>query len=188
MSDDQKYHVYDDIVEHDNPLPTWWLWTFFLTIIFSFIYFIHYSLGTDAVTLNDELKTAMAELEKSKSAAVASAPMETEDSLTEIFAKPDMLSVGAAQFSAKCAACHGAELQGLIGPDLTDKFWIHGKATRLDLLKVVREGVPEKGMPPWGPVMKRDEIYAVVSFILSKKGSHPAGSKGPQGDAVEDYK
>lgn len=188
MSDDQKYHVYDDIVEHDNPLPTWWLWTFFLTIIFSFMYFIHYSLGTDAVTLNDELKIAMAELEKSKSASVASAPMETEDSLKEIFAKPELLTVGAAQFSAKCAACHGAEMQGLIGPDLTDSYWIHGKATRLDILKLIREGVPEKGMPPWGPVMKREEIYALASFIMSKKGSHPAGSKGPQGDAVEDYK
>lgn len=187
MSEENKYHEYDGIIEHDNPLPTWWLWTFFLTIIFSFLYFIHYSLGTSGPTLTDELNLAMAELEKSKAAAVASAPMETENSLAEIFSKPEMISLGAGQFSAKCAACHGADLQGLIGPDLTDKFWMHGKGDRLAILKVIRDGVPEKGMPPWGPVMKRDEIYAVASFILSKKGSQPAGSKGPEGEAIDSY-
>lgn len=188
MSDEQKYHVYDGIVEHDNPLPTWWLWTFFLTIIFSFIYFIHYSLGTDAPTLTDELTVAMAELDKSKASAVASAPLETEDSVKAIFAKPEMLTTGAAQYAAKCAACHGAELQGLIGPDLTDNFWLNGSGQRLDILKSIREGIPDKGMPPWGPVMKKDEIYAVASFILSKKGSKPAGSKGPQGNPGEELK
>jgi cytochrome c oxidase cbb3-type subunit 3 len=188
MSDEKKYHEYDGIIEHDNPLPTWWLWTFLLTIIFAFMYFIHYSLGTPGLSLHDELKTAMDELEKQKAIHVVAAPMETEDSLKEIFEKPDVIALGAAQFTAKCAACHGADLQGLIGPDLTDAYWIHGKGHRLDILKVVREGVPDKGMPPWGPVMKRDEIYAVASFIISKKGSHPAGSKGPQGDISEDYK
>jgi hypothetical protein len=68
---------------------------------------------------------------------------------------------------------------------LTDKYWLHGKATRMDIVKVIRDGVPEKGMPPWGPVMKKDEIYAVSAFILSKKGSNPAGAKEPQGEAVE---
>lgn len=186
MSDDKKFHEYDGIIEHDNPLPTWWLWTFFLTIIFSFIYYIHYTF-TPGITLNDELNSAMVELEKTQATAAAVAPMETEESLKEIFEKPEMLAMGAVQFTAKCLACHGAEMQGLIGPDLTDKFWIHGQGTRVDIVKVIREGIPDKGMPPWGPVMKRDEIYAVTAYILSKRGSQPAGSKGPQGDAHEDY-
>jgi len=181
----EKFHEYDGIIEHDNPLPTWWLWSFFFTIIFSFMYFIHYQLGGGGLTLTEELKQAMAELEKTKASAVSSSPMETEDSLKEAFGKDGVITLGAAQFTAKCASCHGQELQGLIGPNLTDKYWLHGKGSRMDVVKVIREGVPEKGMPPWGPVLKKDELYAVAAFILSKKGSNPAGAKEPQGDAVE---
>ena len=59
MSDSEnKFHEYDGIVEHDNPLPTWWLWTFFLAIIFAFLYFIHYEFG-GGETLQQELQVAM---------------------------------------------------------------------------------------------------------------------------------
>ncbi len=184
MSDSEnKFHEYDGIIEHDNPLPTWWLWSFFICVIFAFLYFLHYQFA-GGPTLTDELKVAMAQLEKEQSAVVASNPVETEDSLLEAFGKDGIVALGASTFHAKCAACHGQELQGLIGPNLTDNFWIHGKGTRLDIVKVIREGVPDKGMPPWGPVLKRDEIYAVASFILSKKGSNPPGAKAPQGEDV----
>lgn len=186
MSDNQdKFHEYDGIIEHDNPLPTWWLWSFLLTIIFSFLYFIHYSLGGGGLTLTEELKVAMNELEKTKASAASASPMETEDSLLAAFSKDGVVNLGASQFTSKCASCHGQDLQGLIGPNLTDKYWLHGKATRMDIVKVIRDGVPEKGMPPWGPVMKKDEIYAVAAFILSKKGSNPQGGKEPQGEAIE---
>lgn len=182
MSDsEEKFHVYDGIVEQDNPLPTWWLWTFFLTIIFAFMYLIHYELG-GGPTLTAELNQAMEELERSQATAAQTAPMETEDSLMAAFAKDGVIEAGAAQFTSKCASCHGPELGGLIGPNLTDNYWLHGKGARLDLVKVIREGVPEKGMPPWGPVMKKEEMYAVTAYILSKKGTNPAGAKPPQGE------
>lgn len=179
----QNYHEYDGIIEHDNNLPTWWLWLFFLTIIFSAIYFLHYEFG-GGLTLNDELKIHMAELEKSKASHVASAPVETEDSLKEEFEKAD-LNAGAAVFTGKCAACHGQELQGLIGPNLTDHFWIHGKGTRMDIVKIIRDGAADKGMPPWGPVLKREEIYATAKYIMSKLDSKPAGAKPPQGEEAK---
>lgn len=186
MSDETKetpkYHEYDGIIEHDNPLPTWWLWTFFLTIIFSFLYFIHYQLGGPGMTLADELKTAMKEIERLQSSASMAAPLETEESLAAAFARDGVLVAGASQYASKCASCHGAELQGVIGPNLTDPYWIHGKGTRLDLLKVLREGVAEKGMPPWAAVMKREEIYSVAAFILAKQGSNPAGAKAAEGE------
>lgn len=177
-------HEYDGIRELDNPLPSWWLWTFFITIIFGAIYFIHYEFG-GGPTLTQELEVAMTELDKAK----VSAPkiMETEESLAAAMAGEDILKLGSAQYAAKCSACHGAELQGLIGPNLTDKNWIHGKGTRTDIVNLVRIGVADKGMPPWGPVMKKEEIYAVSAFILSKKGTSPSGAKAPQGDIVETY-
>ena len=184
--DQEKFHVYDGIIEHDNPLPTWWLWTFFFTIIFAFLYFIHYSFSP-GMNLTDELAVAMKELEQTRAKITAGSVMETEESLTQDFDKEEILMVGAAQFSSKCASCHGAELQGLIGPNLTDKYWLHGQGTRMDLLKVIREGVPEKGMPPWGPVMKKEDLYAVAAFIRSKRGTNPPSAKEAQGPAVADY-
>jgi cytochrome c oxidase cbb3-type subunit 3 len=182
----QLFHEYDGIIEHDNPLPTWWLWTFFLTIIFAFLYFLHYQFA-GGLTLNQELAVNMAELEKTKASSQASAPVETEDSLKEEFDKIDA-NAGAAVFAGKCAACHGQELQGLIGPNLTDHFWIHGKGTRMDIVKVIREGAADKGMPPWGPVLKRDELYQVAKYIMSKVDSKPAGAKAPQGEEVTEKK
>lgn len=179
----QLFHEYDGIIEHDNPLPTWWLWTFFLTIIFGSLYFLHYQFG-GGITLQDELAIHMTALEKEKATMQASAPAETEDSLKEAFDKLDA-NAGAAIFAGKCAACHGQELQGLIGPNLTDHFWIHGKGTRMDIVKVIREGAADKGMPPWGPVLKREELYSVTKYIMSKLDSKPAGAKPPQGEEVK---
>ena len=187
MSDQNKHkegHDYDGIYELDNPLPNWWLWTFFIAIIFSGIYYLHYEIG-GGPTLTQELEVAMADIEKSKSSQPQ--VMETEESLTAAMGGEKMLALGAEQYAAKCAACHGAELQGMIGPNLVDKHWIHGKATKMDIVKVIREGVADKGMPPWGPVMKKEEIYALTAFIINKKGTTPAGAKAPQGEIVESY-
>jgi cytochrome c oxidase cbb3-type subunit 3 len=129
----------------------------------------------------------MSQLEKSKVSSVAAEPLETEESIKAASAKPGLAEVGAAQYAAKCVACHGDQLQGQIGPNLTDKFWIHGKGSHLDIVKVIREGVPDKGMPPWGTVLKKDEVYAVTAYIISKKGSNPKGAKEPQGEASEEY-
>lgn len=187
MSDENKEHSeleldhnYDGITELDNPLPSWWLWTFFITIIFSFLYYIHYELG-GGPSLKTELTAAMVEIEKNKGKDANL--METEDTLVQAMNGTE--SAGANVFAEKCAACHGKELQGQIGPNLTDKYWIHGKGTRVDIVKVVREGVLEKGMPNWNQMLKKEEVYSVVAFILSKKGSNPANAKAPQGDAAE---
>lgn len=187
MSDqNDKYHVYDGIVEHDNPLPNWWLWTFLITIIFSALYFLHYEVS-GAPTLEDELKVSMQEIEKRQAAHMQVQPLETEEFLMKEFERQELAAVGASEYQNKCAACHGQDLQGLIGPNLTDKFWLHGEGLRTGIVKVIRDGVAEKGMPPWGPMLKKDEIYALAAFIHSKRGTNPAGAKAPQGDAVESY-
>jgi cytochrome c oxidase cbb3-type subunit 3 len=187
MSDqNDKFHEYDGIIEHDNPLPNWWLWSFLLSIIFGSLYFLHYEIS-GAPTLQDELKVSMAQIEKLQAAHATSEPAETEQDLEKAFDNKELLAAGGSEFQAKCAACHGQDLQGVIGPNLTDKYWLHGKGFRTDIVKVIREGVADKGMPPWGPILKKQEIHALAAFIYSKRGSNPAGAKAPQGDAVEDY-
>lgn len=186
MSQDQdlliKGHEYDGIKEFDNPLPGWWLVTFYATIIFAFIYVIHYEFGSGP-TLAQELEVAMKEVQAAKPAVTAT--VESEDDLMKQAQDPKVLAMGAEVFTGKCASCHGNELQGLIGPNLTDKFWIHGKGKISDIVTTVKTGVADKGMPPWDGVLKREEIVAVSSFILSKKGSNPPNPKAPQGEPVE---
>jgi len=191
MSDDTKNqindpltdHEYDGIQEYDNPLPTWWLWTFFLTIMFAFLYFIHYEFG-GGPTLTQELAVAMKNIE---AAAVQHAPAvtESEEMLAEAMKDPKLMELGGAAYTGKCAACHGPQLGGLIGPNLVDNFWLHGKGTRMDVTNVIRKGVPEKGMPPWESMLSKDEVYGLTAYILSKKGSNPANAKPPQGEEVK---
>lgn len=175
-------HSYDGITELDNPLPSWWLWTFLFTIMFAFLYWIHYESGSGP-TLKQELTTAMKEIEKNQPHEPAL--METEETLMAAMSGPGLVSTGAQVYASKCVACHGADLQGQVGPNLTDKFWIHGKGTRVSIIKVVREGVPEKGMPTWGEVISKEESYAVTAFIFSKKRTNPPNAKAPQGEEAE---
>ncbi len=175
-------HNYDGITELDNPLPGWWLWTFLFTIIFAFLYYIHYEVA-GGPTLKQELATAMQELEKNKQHE----PLltETEETLIRAMGGPNVLAAGAEVYNSKCLVCHGTNLQGQVGPNLTDKFWIHGKGTRTDIIKIIREGVLDKGMPNWAQIFSKDEVYAVTAFIISKKGSHPVNPKAPQGEPVD---
>lgn len=176
-------HVYDGIEEEDNPLPTWWLWSFLLTVIFAFMYYMHYELSKTGPSLADEFSQAMQELEKHK--ASAPRPTESEESLLAAMQADSAVTLGKAAFDAKCAACHGNNLQGLIGPNLTDNYWIHGKGSRMDILNIVRVGVPAKGMPPWEAMLSRDEQYGIVAYIVSKIGSNPAGAKAPEGEKTQ---
>jgi cytochrome c oxidase cbb3-type subunit 3 len=189
-SDDREMqgHEYDGIKEFDNPLPNWWLMTFLGTIIFAFLYFIHYEVG-GGPSLNQELQAAMKSFESKKSSGTksltAKAAEFTELQLADLAQDPKNLALGAQIYEGKCAMCHGPQLQGIVGPNLTDKFWKHGKGTRLDIAHVVRVGVPDKGMAAWALLLKDEEIYAVTNYIFTKKGSGPPNPKAAEGDLVE---
>ncbi len=173
MSDDQEKvldHDYDGIKEMDNPLPNWWLITFFITIFFGFIYWIHYEYG-GGITQWAELEKNMAavqELQKKSGAMVT----DTEDELKKLVGDNEVISLGGEVFQAKCAVCHGATLEGSIGPNLIDETWINGTGTLLEIAGIIRKGVLEKGMPSWEGQLKNDEIRAVTAFIGSKIGQN----------------
>lgn len=175
-------HSHDGIEEYDNPLPAWWLWTFLATIIFAFHYWIHYEFGGGA-TLNEELAKDMSQLHRLQHSHPPST--ESEDELKKLAGVASVVGKGQEIFAAKCAVCHGADLQGSIGPNLTDDYWIHGKGKLVDVAQVVHSGVLDKGMPGWDGQLQPDEIRAVVVFVASKKGSHPPNPKAPQGDKVD---
>lgn len=70
-----------------------------------------------------------------------------------------------------CAGCHGYDLKGGMGPDLTDTYWRYGGAPA-DIYKSVFEGRPQ-GMPAWGRAIPSDMIWKLVAYIESKGGAFP---------------
>ncbi len=180
-------HDYDGIQELDHPLPQWWLGIFYATIVFSVFYVGYYMTGIGP-TLQDELKVSMGEIEKQKASATQAAgsgQAPSGDFLKAILQDPERVKNGSTVYTSKCAACHGDKGQGLIGPNLTDDFWLHTDGGLEALAKVIRVGVPEKGMPPWESILPPNEVHEVVAFIGSIHGTQPSGAKEPQGEKRE---
>jgi len=171
-------HNYDGIEELDNPLPRWWVWLFYLTIIFSVIYIWYYWFSSGK-SIEESFQAKLSEVTTTQEVASSSFDLESFKVTDELLGK------GEAAFASKCASCHRADAGGLIGPNLTDNHWIHGKGDRQSIFKVVKEGVPEKGMIAWGPLMSDEEIATVVLYVQSLKGSNPANAKAPEGQLVE---
>ena len=122
---------------------------------------------------------------KAKQAQVAAAqPQLDEDGLLNLIKSDSALSKGKEVYVKNCVVCHGQNGEGLVGPNLTDAYWIHG-GTLVAIRKVIQEGVLDKGMLAWKAVLPSDEIDNVTAYIRSLKGTNPANPKAPQGDKVE---
>lgn len=184
LNQEIKNHEYDGIREYDNPLPSWWLNSFYLCILFAILYYAHYELGSGS-SLQEELAKDMQEIEAIKSNNGGGAGLPTEALLAAAFQDPKKLSLGKKVFAEKCISCHAADGGGGIGPNLTDKFWIHGNGTLPAIAKVVFDGVADKGMPPWGAMLKPEELVSVVAFVKSLDGTKPVNPKAPQGIEVK---
>jgi cytochrome c oxidase cbb3-type subunit 3 len=81
-----------------------------------------------------------------------------------------------------CAACHGYDLKGGMGPDLTDTYWRYG-GSPADVYKSIFEGRPQ-GMPAWGRSIPPAQIWKLVAYVQSKGGTFPGrlADRGRQGD------
>jgi cytochrome c oxidase cbb3-type subunit III len=167
--DPLREHVYDGIQEYDNRLPNWWLWTFYCAIIFAVGYWFYYQQSGDAVTADVQLQMEQAAI-AARAASLSKGPL-TDDQLWAMSQDPTTVAAGAATFATTCATCHGENLKGKIGPDLTDQVWIHG-GTPAEIVHTITTGVGAKGMPTWGPILGAKRINDVAAFVLShhKKG------------------
>lgn len=180
--DELRDHSYDGIQEYDNDLPKWWVWLFLITIIFALIYPFIYDFGPGEFA-SESIEAEVLAMKKSQESAITSRGEISEDSLLKLTANSKVLSEGQQIFSTRCMACHGDKGQGIIGPNLTDDFWINGgKIT--DIHKVVSNGVLAKGMLAWKDQLTPDQLNSVVAFIWSIHGTNPPNPKAPEGEKV----
>ena len=177
-------HEYDGIRELNNPLPGWWLMTFYITVIFAVIYFAYYEFF-GGPTLDQELKTEMSSIMAEQKKSEEAQGEKTQADYAALLSDPAAIARGKAEFLTKCLPCHGDKGQGIIGPNLTDDYWIHGDGTIPAILKVMNDGVADKGMPPWKGVIAPDLQEDVAAYVYSIHGTNPPGAKAPQGEMVE---
>jgi cytochrome c oxidase cbb3-type subunit 3 len=161
-------HDADGIRELDNKLPRWWVWLFYITIIFAVVYLLYYhvlGLGNlQAAEYVNEMKAGQALKNAAMSKFEAGIP--TLQPSTD----PMVIEQGRQIYAKLCAPCHRADGGGLVGPNLTDSYWIHG-SNFCDNVSVIWNGVPAKGMITWKNFLKPDDVYSVASYIYTLRGA-----------------
>ncbi len=175
-------HEYDGIKEYDNPLPGWWVWVFVVSIVFSVGYFAYYQIGPGP-TIIAKYEEEMHEAAERQATQTAAQGEVTDATLVAL--KSDRAAMEHAReiFTTRCAPCHGHDGQGVIGPNLTDEYWLHG-GRPTEILHTITEGVLDKGMLAWKSQLNPGELRAMAAYVLTLQGSHPPNPKPPQGVKV----
>lgn len=176
-------HKFDGIAELNNPTPAWFMVLFYGTIIFAVCYLLTYHVFGFG-KLQDEEYVAEIEQAADAKAAFLANPVNSASAVNENNIKQSkdaaVLKSGGALFATRCPPCHGDHGQGIVGPNLTDEFWLHGGKIK-DVFKTIKYGVPDKGMISWEKSMSAQQISDIANYVLSLQGTKPAGAKAPQG-------
>lgn len=179
-------HVWDeDLVELNNPLPRWWMWLFYITLVFSGAYLVLYpGIGGFAGTL---AWTSKAQYDGERSRINAEiAPLYANFSGQDVkvlAADQKARSIGERLFLTNCAQCHGSDAGGGKGfPSLRDNDWLYGGEPENIKASIAdgRRGV----MPALGASLSEEDVWNTTHFVLamSKQLHNPVRAK--KGGAV----
>ena len=177
-------HEWDGLKELNNPLPRWWLWIFYISIIWSIGYWVVYpawptlsgnTKGTFGYTQYKELKASQKEITERQAAYLEKFEgAGFEEILNDPALYSFAVSGGAASFKDNCATCHGIGAEGFKGyPNLNDDDWLWG-GTIEDISYTLHHGIRADNydtriseMPAFGRdgLLKREEINAVVDYV-----------------------
>jgi cytochrome c oxidase cbb3-type subunit 3 len=172
-------HEFDGIKELDNPLPPWLKYLFYVTIVISFSYLVLvFIFKDDSIIQRKEYYKEMAAAKAETEVAVKE---EAGKAAAQPLTQEQILAAGKTIFDKTCLVCHGKFGEGLVGPNFTDEYWIHGGKPE-DLHKVIVEGVLDKGMISYKSQLNETQINNVIAYILSLQGTNPPNQKAPQGE------
>lgn len=184
-------HVWDGIEEYDNPMPRWWLWTFYACIVWAVLYTIAYPAwpGIKAATPGllgwSTRANVQAEIDTAEAANAAINARLVETELAAIGDDPDLriyaTSAGGAVFRTWCAQCHGSGAAGVAAagyPNLLDDDWLWGGSIE-DIHTTIAHGIRNEEdpdarwsqMPAFGDILNKDEIHQVVNYVMSLSGT-----------------
>ena len=195
---DTTGHEWDGIRELNNPLPRWWVWTFYMTIVWALAYTIAYpawpmlssaTTGLLGYSSRADIKNELAAAEASKGAYVSAVAAKTVDEiLADDALRTFATAAGAAAFKVNCVQCHGSGAAGSPGyPNLNDDEWLWGgKPT--DIQTTITHGIRFASdadtrfseMPPFGDVLDKPQVASVTAYVMSLSGeaSNPSLVEG----------
>ncbi|MBY6140817.1 cytochrome-c oxidase, cbb3-type subunit III [Leisingera daeponensis] len=197
-------HEWDGIEEFDNPMPRWWLWTFYATIIWGVLYTIAYpawplingaTAGVLGWSTRGDVAAEITAVEEAN--APVNARLEAVE-LTAIAEDPELgsyaVSAGSAVFKTWCAQCHGSGAAGAKGyPNLLDDDWLWGGSVE-DIHATITHGIRNEDsdearyseMPAFGrdELLEKEEISQVVNYVMSLSGEPQDASKVDAGSVV----
>jgi cytochrome c oxidase cbb3-type subunit 3 len=165
-------HVWDEnLAEYNNPLPRWWLYLFWLTLIFAVVYLVLYPGFGNTKGVLGWASVGQYEAEKKKADeryAPIFAKYQSMD-LAAVAADPEASGMGQRLFLTYCAQCHGSDARGAKGfPNLTDKAWHWGGEP--ETIKATITGGRIGMMPPFGPSLGADGVKDVTNYVRSLSG------------------
>lgn len=179
-------HVWDeDLQEWHNPMPSWWMWLFYITIVFAFIYLILYpGLGSFKGYLGWS-STGQYQDEQKQAAATFGPIIDKflkQDALA-VAANPEAREIGQRLFLNYCAQCHGSDAGGSRGyPSLRDSDWLYGGTP--EAIKTTIMGGRNGAMPPMGAAVGGGEdVRDVAHYVLSLSGRTNDSLRAQRGKA-----
>lgn len=167
-------HVWDEtLMEQNNPLPKWWMWLFYLTIVYSIGYLIVYPgmgsyKGTFGWTQEGEYLKEMKDGE-TQYGPLFNKYLNTD--IKQVAMDPQAREIGQRLFLNSCAQCHGSDAQGGKGyPNLTDSDWLYGGTP--EVIKTTLQEGRHGQMPPMGAAIgSDDDIRNVANYVMSLSGA-----------------
>jgi len=202
-------HAWDgDLQEFNNPLPTWWVYTFYVTIVFTIVYWLIYPswpigkgfltgfsdityVNKAGETVSSHWNTRALLMKDLNEAAERQKPYFSKvaaNDFGQIAKDPELsgfvLSAGKALFTDNCAPCHQQGGQGVLGffPNLTDDDWLYGGS--YDKIHQTLINGRRGYMPAFGEVLNVGEIDALANYVASLSGIPHDGNKAASGRAL----
>lgn len=183
---DTTGHVWDeDLAEFNNPLPRWWMWLFYITIVFALGYLALYpGLGSFRGMLGWSSHGQYdGEIAKANEEYGPIFAKYLKQDIPTVAAEPEARQMGQRLFLTYCSQCHGSDARGAKGfPNLTDNDWLYGGAPQTIVATITngRSGV----MPPWGAVLGEQGVKEVANYVLSLSGRQHDAALAEKGKAI----
>ena len=197
-------HEWDGIKELNTPLPRWWLWSFYATIVFALGYVIYYpaipliegsTMGISGKTTRSELQVEMAAADASRRDRIS---MLAEQDIEEIAKNQDLVRFavagGESLYKVNCSQCHGSGAQGGPGyPNLNDDDWLWGgnlEAIYTTIAHGVRNDEDDDArfslMPAFGAdgILQREQIHALTEYVLNISGQEHDAALSEEGAVI----
>jgi len=196
-------HEWDGIKELDTPMPRWWLWSLYATIVWAVIYTILMpawplvSGATPGLLGYSSRQNVATDIARQQEANAALEARLASTDLATVEQDPELLSFatagGAAVFRNNCAPCHGPGAAGVVGhyPNLLDDDWLWG-GTAADIQQTVTHGIRYDAdddtryseMPAFGEMLEPGQVDELVQFVLSLSGQPHDGAQAEAGKAL----